>query len=432
MKNFTQLLAFYISITVLDPSTSLAQAGSVSTAVGGVVAIEKMRGNITGVIQEATQSGDFLRAQLAASAKDILDRWEEVNGNLINKSTKEFEQKSAELLGRIQAVLNDTNSKIEDRIRQLEAFSTNFNQAVADIPTSGKPTYILDYTPRVIFPTATGEINVKIYGVNIDKGSPTLEFGETSIQPLGAIAKEARFKVPLTLLEPNPHKVVVQTLPLQYKTAYGSIWRRIFGRQTTFRALSIVILPTNVATITLNYKSPVEHREEKAFTQDVGVFSGRNRSVYRTAQPPEGWKWNLEKPFSVRGGGGEAARVQGVEIGQSNPYGVVVRARCDQIRKVSGFPPRVRIADGHIRGYLTGTVYRSVKSDEDGPQQTRDISWIKDEKILIPSNITSFTLYVNIFDGKVRVFSTSGDDKFFSVTKVSDGIIIHPKIPSDM
>jgi hypothetical protein len=73
-----------------------------------------------------------------------------------------------------------------------------------------------------------------------------------------------------------------------------------------------------------------------------------------------------------------------------------------------------------------------VKSEVDGTPRTGAFTWNKDEAIPLDPGVKTITLTVKTFDRRERIFSGTGDDKFFNVNKEPGRLFIRPKVPEDI
>jgi hypothetical protein len=413
-------------------ATKATQAADLVSSATTAITLKQLFSSLDSLINKARDDGDYLLARAGAQAKDALDTWQKANGALLDKAFSELDAASRENFARANQLINSANSGVANRLETAQQITENANQIVESIPLSGNQTYILRFQPRILPPNATDNFTLRLRGVNLDKGNPKLKLsnGEASRSLVGPL--EVQYTIPISEIPRNPSKIEVRTFDVSYTTPSDSWIQRVFGKRNEVkREVPVISLPTTLASYELTGVRRFENREERTFYRYVGEFRGRNTTIRRVAIPinsEPGWKWDLEKPFDIIQGHGEAGRCHDAPLmNESSENGVTISARVDEIRNIE-YPLGT---DGYVNCTLCGTVYRIVSATEN-ISATGEVSWNGDKTIPLPPGTESFVLKVKSFDNRERVYTSTGSDKFYNIRRDQNAIIISPVVPEDM
>ncbi|MBK1888390.1 hypothetical protein [Marinobacter sp. DY40_1A1] len=308
------------------------------------------------------------------------------------------------------------------------------NQIVESLPTNHR-SYVVRYIPRVLPPAAQDSFQVRIRGVNLHRADPKLIVADESVRRSQSSALEAEFTVSMEKFEPDQHRMKIETLNLTYLSDPDGFFKRMFGgKETVHRQINIVHLPVEVAQFHLVAHRQYEHRETDSYRNSMGQFEGRKQRVYKVAKPPQDWKWDLTKPpeaFKTVQGQGVAGRCEGVEWNNSTEEGLRYRARVEERGSVLDRRP------GYVNCTIEGPVYRTVPVKEAYPVKADSaeyhvLTWTKDVQIDLPPHTKEVSLTFGVFDQRTRVINNSGSDKFFTVQRSPDSVLVAPIIPKDL
>lgn len=409
----------------------------VEQAVGGIttgVAISQISSALDDTIKSARDAGDYLTMRAAMEAKGAIEAWKEANKELLDKAFSSLNESQQRMFNNARQLTEQINDDVANRLETGQQLVNQANQIVESIPLATKNTYVTRYSPRVRPAQVASTVRVRVNGVNLDKGDPQviLEQGSVSRSIIGPL--EVQFTVPASALPSQPDKLSVVPLKLSYSTPKDGYLNRLFGRRETVeRELPVVTLPTNIGRYSLSVVTKEERKEVQSFTSQQQKFRGRNTNDQKVAKPPEGWRWDWSQgvgAFKQVGGGGEAGSCNGVMANESSPDGITHSAHLDEIKQVSF--PRIVWGPGWQNCAVVGPIYRMTTMAVTQPYQTGTLSWTEDQRFALPANTLAIELAVTTFDGRKRVFSGSGFDKFFLVDRGTSELILKPKQPDDI
>lgn len=421
------------AIVFVYPPLARGQAvGTIASSVGTALVLDTLFKGLNDTIQSAQDAADYTTAMAAARAKDVLEEWRRVNSGLLSKTFGELDKASQENFGRTNKLIADFNDPLKDRLATAQQMVNVTNQIAQSLPIpGGKQVYVSEYKPRVAPPNERTSFIVRLTGVNLDKGDLQMKLGGRALERTLTGPLEASFTIPVNTLPVDRSKLAVLRLDLSYSTPKEGLWAWLTsGRETVNRQLSIGVLPTSIGTFKLTGDAEATVRESEPYTGHTITFKGRDTEKKAGAVPkPGGWLWDLSKPFNVEQLRGEAASCQGPFLNEASPHAVPIGAKLKAIVD-SRYPLQRKSAWQECR--LTGTVYRDVIKTGPIPGQEGSVSWTDDVALKLPTNLKAWTITVRTFDGRSRTFNTTGADKFFSVSKSADAIILNPIVPSDI
>lgn len=409
----------------------------VEQAVGGIttgVAISQISSALDDAIKSARDAGDYLTMRAAMEAKGAIEAWKEANKELLDKAFSSLNDSQQRMFNNARQLTDQLNDDIAHRLETGQQLVNQANQLVESIPLATKNTYVTRYTPRVRPAQVSSTVRVKVSGVNLDRGDPkiTLEQGEVGRSIIGPT--EVQFTVPASALPSQPDQLSVVPLKLSYSTPKDGYLNRLFGRRETVeRELPVVTLPANIGRYSLSVVTKEERKEIQTFTSQQQKFKGKNTNDQKVAKPPEGWRWDWAQgvdAFKQVGGGGEAGGCNGVMANESTPDGIVHSAHLDSIKQFDPF--NIKFGPGWQNCAVVGPIYRMTTMAVPQPYQNGTLNWTEDQSFQLPANTLAIELTVITFDGRKRVFSGSGFDKFFLVDRGTSELILKPKQPEDI
>ena len=420
------------AIFIVHPPVARAQAaGIIASSVGTSLVLDTLFKGLNDTIQNALDAADYTTAMAAARVKDMLEEWKRVNSDLLTKTFGELDKTSQENFGRANKLIADFNDPLKDRLATAQQMANVANQIANTLPIpGGKQVYVSEYKPRIAPPNERTAFMVRLTGVNLDKGDPQLKLGGKALERTLTGPLEASFTIPVNALPGDRSKFAVLRLDLTYSTPKEGVWAWLTGaRETVNRQLSLGVLPSSIGTYKLNGGAEATVRESEAYTGPIITFRGKKTRKQAAATPkPNGWLWDLTQPLRVEQLRGEAASCEGPFLNGASPNAVPIGAKLKEIRD-RRYPAG---ADAWQQCRLIGTVYRDVTKTGPIPNQEGSVSWTDDVALALPSNLKTWTITVKTLDGRSRSFNTTGTDKFFSISKSADAIILSPRVPSDI
>lgn len=429
MKGIFIILAAGLLVNSYPHSAATAQVAEIAGAASTKIALDNIFSGVDNLIAKARAEGDYLLARAGAEARNAIDAWKAANGSLLDKAFNDLDKASQDLFLKTQALISRGNQEVGANLENARQITENANQIIESIPTQRR-TYVLRFYPRIFPPNNQNEFfTFTIRGVNLDGAQPSISLNGKQGSVTTQTQQEVQFKIPTSAVTSDNAALALNTAELSYTVPSENWLKWLTGRRDEIkRSLSFVVLPKDLGSFNLNYKRTVTREEEKPHTVDLGQFKATNQRVYKTAAPPAGYRWVLEKPLNVDQGSGEAGHCDGVDFAQTNPQGVVVFARLDQIhnwRYPSG-------ADGYVNCSISGTVVRTVEDEISESPDSGPLTWTSDLPIEMKPKIKSISLTVKTFDRRERAFNGTGTDKFYDVDSSASGLILRPKVPNDI
>ncbi len=167
-----------------------------------------------------------------------------------------------------------------------------------------------------------------------------------------------------------------------------------------------------------------DKEERKIFTTDFYRFEATNRNVFKVARPLFDYQWDLRKgedsrkDFQIIQGHGESARCEIIKWNNSNPNGITIQARCDQIRKTLERKP------GYVHCKMKGPIFKISKAQKNIKEITGILTKKRDESIDLPENFKSFEITVSTFNGRTIKASDNYQDELIKIELVGRKLIV--------
>lgn len=412
-------------LTIFSPERASAQLWEGLTA--GVVA-DKLLGEVNNTINNAMSQGDYLMARAGVQAKDAIEAWKVANTELLNNAFSSLQQSQREIFLKTNSLVTKTNDSIKDRLDTAQSITESAANIIESLPLVGKDrTFATRYGPRI---TPGGEeVILTVRGVNFDEANPQLTFDGKASKRTSLTQNEVQFEAPKEFGQNKSDKMVRSNLKFTY-TIPAAAWysRWLGGKNVVEREFSVIVLPEKFAAYSYTAKSKISEMEYKPHTADLGQFKGRNTRIYRVANPPGGYKWDLSKPISASQGHGEAGRCEGFDTNNNSENGLSYFARVDEIRDASSLWG-INRRDGYVSCSVSGTVYRSVEREVEHQPQTGILEWGSTVPIKKPVGTISQVLTVKLFNGSTDVLVGDGRGQFFEVTDARDVLLLAPTPP---
>lgn len=415
-----------------------AAHAQVAAAVGGLTTsatISQIFSGLDQLISSAQDAGDYLTMRAAIEAKGVIETWKEANKELLDKAFSELSETQRQTFNNARQLTERANQDVANRLETTQLLVNQANQLVESIPFSNN-TYVTRYSPRVKPAQSKNAVTLRVNGVNLDKADPVLALNQGSATRMVVGPMEVLYTVPVTALQGDADKLAIVPLKLTYTAPKEGFWNQLVGaREAVERQLPIVTLPSNLGKFTFVVETEAQQKEVAIWTAQQQKFEGKNKNVRKVATPKAGWRWDWEQgvaAFKQVGGGGEAGSCNGVKESESTADGIVHSAHLDEIKSVKGFPPEIKWGPGWQNCAVTGPIYRMVTVKAKLPAQAGLMTWTEDLRLPIPQDFKSLQLEVSTFDGRKRIFTDTGADKFFDVIRGGSELIIRPRQPADL
>jgi IPT/TIG domain len=424
MRGFSRALAA-ACLTAIVATPVHAQVWEGLTA--GVVA-DRLLGEVNNTINNAVAQGDYLMARAGVQAKDAIDAWKVANTDLLDKAFNSLQATQRDTFLKAHALLTKTDASLKERMETAQQITESAANIIESLPIVGKDrTFATRYGPRII--PGGEEVILTVRGVNFDDANPHLMFDDKPAKRTSLTQNEVQFQAPKEFGQNTSNKLIRASLKFSYSVPAAAWYSRLIGgKNVVEREFSLIVLPEKFATYSYASKSKVLERESKEFTADLGQFKGRNTRIYKIANPPSGYKWDLSKPYTKNQGHGEAGRCEGFDTNASTENGISLFARVDEIKDGSSLWGISR-KDGYVSCTVSGTVYRIVEKEIENPPLTGELEWGTAVPIKKPAGTISQTLTVKLFNGATEIAVGDGRGQFFETTDAKDILLLSPLPP---
>lgn len=419
-----------VIITLLSPTITHTEV--VTAAIGSLsvkMTIEKIFSELDSIINKARETADYSMMRAAMETKDAIQAWKGANMQLMDTAFSNLDKQQQQIFNNARQIEYRTAVDVEKQLKLAQDITNQVNQSIASIPGNDR-TFITNFEPRVILPITKSPITLRIKGVNLDKGNPTLELKGKSAPRMLIGPMEVQYKIDEKALPGVPLNLGTIPLMIKYTEPKDGFLNRLTGkRETVTRELPLITLPTQIGQFSYNVVTTSEKKEIKIWTSQLQLFEGRNTTIRKVVPPLEGWQWDWEqgvKAFKQVSGRGEAGHCNGIIESNSNRFSITHTARVNRIWSTRQY------GDGWQYCSLNGPIFKMIKETKIFATQTGVIEWTQDVRLPIPPDTTSITLEVTTFDGRKRIFTDSGADKYFDILRSENQIIIHPIRPFDL
>ncbi|MBF6990786.1 hypothetical protein [Cupriavidus sp. IK-TO18] len=430
-----QRIGAAVSVALALTAMPAAHA-QVAAAVGGLTTsatISQIFSGLDDLIVSAQDAGDYLSMRAAIEAKGVIETWKEANKELLDKAFSDLSETQRQTFNNARQLTERANQDIANRLEATQLLVNQANQLVESIPFSTS-TYVTRYSPRVKPAQIKNAVTLRVNGVNLDKGDPVLTLNQGPAARMVVGPMEVLYTVPVTALQGEADKLAIVPLKLTYSAPKEGFWNQLSGtRETVERELPIVTLPSNLGHFSYVVETEGQQKVVEEWTSQKQKFKGKNKDVKKVVKPKAGWRWDWEQgvnAFKQAGAGGEAGKCNGISESESTADGIVHSAHLDEIKQ--GNPLNIKYGPGWQNCVVKGPIYQMVTVKAKLPAQAGALNWTEDLRLPIPQNFKSVQLEVTTFDGRKRIFTDSGADKFFDVIRGGSELIIRPRQPADL
>lgn len=427
----TLAIALVLTCSMGTQLTARAQTVEIVGTMATSAAVDSLFARLDEAMNGAVSAADYVTAIALIRAKDALDAWKKTNGDLMDKAFADLDVTTRETFGRMRVLIDQANTGAGDRLKTASEITDQANQLVASLP-GGRP-YIARFEPRVVPVTAGDSFALRLRGVSLDTANVRMA-GITTRQVIGP--NEVHFQVPTTLTPGSGSALQAYTMKVSYDQPKRGLAAWLLGQtEEVERQLPIVVMPKTLGTYRIEGTRKYDKRETRVHSANLGQFRGSNTTQSRAAQPPQGWRWDIEDPskFSVYGTGGRSGRCNPINLHGGSENGFTVSARLDRIGRSLQYPNG---APGRITCHVTGPIYRAVPTTEAIPPIEGQLSWVADKLVNLPADMDQLRITLRSFDGRERVFTGSDTDRFVNVQVAPavkpSSVVFAPKVPQEL
>lgn len=428
---YKALCSMTLALILLGTSPSYAQiiTAAATTATTGLV-LDQLEQSAQNTIDSATRSGDYLLVRAGIEARIAIENAREASKDVLNVAFGKIDKTLHDAISGIDSTLSQTRAGVMSALQAVQKIQEGGQQIASVIDIQGNRTYITRYYPSTFYQrnlTAQPYIIV-VRGVNLDEGDASLIIGDVSLKPISTTKQTISFEIPSNAVQFKPEISSKLSATLNFKTIQAGWIGRLFGaKENVQRNLVFLVLPTQLAKY--QYSPTVQKINQERIRVDYWLpqFKGVNadQSLAIAARPTYKIDLGTLGSQQVGDGGGSSYCIGFSPVNQSE-YGVVYVAHTGRINQLGGGSP------GYVNCRIWYDLVRDVPYETDDSVAPGKITWSSDKAIKFPPNQTKFSLTVDTFDGRSRIFNAAGDDKFFIVKKESDQIIISPQVPDDL
>lgn len=434
MKTNHLLSIVTVTTALLIPNFSTAQspitagAGKLATSAMTGVLIDELFGRIQGLIDDATNKGDYLLVRAGIEARIALENFKLVNTELLDKAFSSLDQASRDNFARINSTVEGARAGTIAATSALQSIADTGQQIAIPFDPQGHRSFLIRYLPTVISPAVASPIRVSVKGVNLDEADATI-VGKATYSPKSVTKQELLFEIPTSEMSGSQDRVTLTTLQFKYKSVKPGWWNRALGnKEALTRPISFASLPKVLArltyTTTVASSRRITERRDYALEQFKGVDADQDRAI----APPPGWKFDLESFTHSQGRGEGNSYCVGFLPENRTEFGVVYRAhvgRIKNIRNPGGSPGFVNCSVGY-------TLYRDEPTEIASLSGAGVLNWNEDREFQLPPNLRGLSITLVLFDGSQQIQTNDANTKYYSLVKEPTRFLIRPKIPTDV
>lgn len=296
LKNSASVILL-VTLTVSGLSPLVQKAVAQSGVVGGATTsmiVSQLSDRLGDLISQAEMSGDFILAQALRNIMTLLDNFDAVAGDLLDKAFDELNEEQREFFLKTEALLSDATEGSQVILDQVASVSDQAYSIINDLPLVGKDEYtILRYEPSLVVWEPDREISLTVVGLNMGSAEPVLIIGSEAYSPVSLTNQQAVFKIPTDYVRQpfDDYTPVVATVnmhkdgwfrdekyqfPIELRYA-----PRVFGKIENLQV---------VADQTVRERSQIYRR--------YFGFEGRDTTIRVTQTPVSGEGWRID-PSSI-------------------------------------------------------------------------------------------------------------------------------------
>jgi hypothetical protein len=256
MKSLRVLvLAFAIFAFNLGVSTNRLSAFGITEGATTALVFQGVMSELNQTLNSALSQGNFIVWHAGVQARLALERWGEVNRELMDKAFSELDGQQRLFFRNLNDAIRNIDASSDKISADAQALLDQTQQIVADIRFwDGQPT-VLRYGPTLLLLEKRTPKEVLIQGLNLQDSNPELWLNvdgeEIKLERVALAQQSARFTIPEGLLSSSdlePKKIRGQ-IRLQHKK---SRWLGLFGTEIREirTELNVIILPKYLGELT--------------------------------------------------------------------------------------------------------------------------------------------------------------------------------------
>lgn len=361
----------------------------------------------------------------------LLQNLDSVASGLVGLTFDRLDASQKKMFEQANAILDKWNAGNQDLAKDFNDLATTLEEATSRLPLADKTPLLKSYSPSYVLQGPSGQsFNVKVSGVRIGTGEPTLKFVTTNCALFSKTDRDIVFKCPAAILG-TARAVREQSGVLEVVAPKGFLdWITFSEKRVTYR-IGVVGIPAQLGKYRVRATvktAKVETQDRSQYFEHTNPHCSGNTNLNWPVNASEGWKI-LEasvrtSPTSVSSGcSGPTA-----ESISSTGFRVTGKAvNSGNCLKVMG---KVVSKDG--RGWVKGHAYwseqRTVVADGDVDVTTGTILWGNDAAIQLPSDAKAFVITIERIDGTISAVTGVGSYDRYAVlyNEVSRTVVVRP------
>lgn len=405
-KIFSMFIVGLLLLLVASPFTR-ARGEVISTATTAA-AILNIKNLLSGIIDKASNSGDYLMFRLGTEMRISIESWEKANSNLIDKAFSKLEQQQQVFLSGVDSLATKLSNEVEKSFDSIEGLSNQWHNLVSSTPIGDGVPIVSSFSRLFIRPTDLNKRStINVNGANLGHGKPNLVVPGAKTSLIGNWSTGLSFSIEDLSL--NFHESYVSTVhaELILFRPHTNLIKRAIGQLEEMKfKLPIMVGPSILGTydLTISRRELVEKIEPK-----TEKFLHSSGSLDRDCK-------TFSRGPSVVGRGVRDIRVEVTRRGRESSHKLVSQSS-------QGFSLEICAQRYWIVAY-TGPGDRHVDvswtehwKEEETKTEARSgsLSWggIVEQ---LPASTSGFVLKIRPFDGRELIFVGPTKKSFLDVS----------------
>jgi hypothetical protein len=181
-------LAIFITSILITSSVSTQAQGTtavVGTGIASGVVFDQLGDQVEKAIRQARDSGDYLLFALGIEMRQTLERWREVNKDLLKTAFAELRPTVRAPLDAMQKALSDLDTLGDRSFDQIELIQNRFDELLSTSPLFKNHPRISSIRPLILETNSfDGVSRLEVRGANISRGRPEMRLLGSTLLPL--------------------------------------------------------------------------------------------------------------------------------------------------------------------------------------------------------------------------------------------------------
>lgn len=448
-------------VAVFLSAATPVKAFDIVSGITTGVAFQGIMGELNASINQAFSQGNYLAWNAGVQARLVLDRWGEVNKDLMNKAFEGLSDQQRQLFRNTNDLVQELGQKGDALTAKAQQLLDQSQQIVSDIKFWDGEPVLLRYAPSLINSERQTRKIIAVRGLSLNKANPklTLTIDGTAVEVprVSLTQSEAQFEIPLKALSAsdNESKRIIGEVQLTHRKAK---YLGIFGSEEIkiTSPVNIGLLPKYVGELTsietfkkttgkvhTDWKSREFHFSSGSLDEkcDVQTQNPAQEHLIDTdtlqvwhnrpnPHPMAGKKVGFFPiPATLPGAWGKAGSAR---VENNTPHGFAIRV-CAK-RWTCCFPPDTGPGYQHI--VYRWREYKNVDDVQKQQHPGGKIHWNKDNLVRVTPGTDGLIAQVKLFTGeeRVEIRERLGTGRYYALEfePKTGAILIRPQIPTEL